>query len=431
MNQDYFARVVKIKTLQPHPNADRLQIAVVFGMNVVVGLDTKIGDLCLYLPSGCQVAWEFAENNNLLRKPEGGGYLDAKKCNICAIRLRGVKSDGILLPISCLDKFGGSYGAKEGDCFDVWNGHAICRKYIPRSNCSRNTVSSGKVKSKEKINIAPLFAEHVDTSQLSYNLDQFRAGDEIEISVKMHGTSQRTGYLPVFKGYKRSFWDIVMRRKGEPVYDYSYVTGTRRTVLENYECGDYGSNSFREPHSKFFEGKLWKGETIYYEVVSFTDKGVPIMGEGEVPKEAQTLYGKTMIFNYGLSEGSDAYVYRMIMTNEDGNVVEYSPDFMRYRCEQMGVKCVQVFEHCFVPHEFEGELAGEFVKALAERYYDGTDPVGKTHVREGVVVRILNRPTFTAFKHKNHSFKMLSGIALENLSVEKIENISKDLLEEL
>ena len=63
----------------------------------------------------------------------------------------------------------------------------------------------------------------------------------------------------------------------------------------------------------------------------------------------------------------------MTMTNEDGNVVEYSPDFMHYRCEQMGAKCVQVFEHCFVPREFEGELAGEFVKALAERYYDGTD----------------------------------------------------------
>jgi hypothetical protein len=414
-------------------------------MNVVVGLDTKIGDLCLYLPSGCQVDWEFAENNKLLRKPEGGGYLNAKKRNICAIRLRGVKSDGILLPISCLDKIGGSYGAKEGDCFDVWNGHAICRKYIPRSNCSRNTVSSGKVKSKEKINIAPLFAEHVDTAQLSYNLDQFRAGDEIEISLKMHGTSQRTGYLPVFKGYKRSFWDIVMRRKGEPVYDYSYVTGTRRTVLENYEGGYYGSNSFREPHSKFFEGKLWKGETVYYEVVGFTDSGMPIMPNGDnkkVGKDFVKQYGETTTFSYGC-EGteSDVYVYRMTMTNEDGNVVEYSPDFMRYRCEQIGVKTVPVWDRFTIP-EFtciSGEedeygiftSAGDYVLKEAEHFYDGTDPVGKTHVREGVVVRILNRPTFTAFKHKNHSFKMLSGIALENLSVEKIENISKDLLEEM
>jgi hypothetical protein len=36
--------------------------------------------------------------------------------------------------------------------------------------------------------------------------------------------------------------------------------------------------------------------------------------------------------------------------------------------------------------------------------------VGKTHVREGVVVRIINRPKFAAYKHKNFSFKALEGI---------------------
>ena len=55
--------------------------------------------------------------------------------------------------------------------------------------------------------------------------------------------------------------------------------------------------------------------------------------------------------------------------------------------------------------------AGECVKAIAERFYDGPDPVGKTHVREGVVIRIVNRPKFCAYKHKNFSFKVLEGIA--------------------
>jgi RNA polymerase sigma factor (sigma-70 family) len=50
------------------------------------------------------------------------------------------------------------------------------------------------------------------------------------------------------------------------------------------------------------------------------------------------------------------------------------------------------------------------IKMIAEHYYDGPDPIGKTHVREGVVVRILNRPAFTAFKHKNFAFKCLEGI---------------------
>ena len=33
-----------------------------------------------------------------------------------------------------------------------------------------------------------------------------------------------------------------------------------------------------------------------------------------------------------------------------------------------------------------------------------------THIREGVVVRIINRPTFTAYKLKNWFFKALEGI---------------------
>jgi hypothetical protein len=107
------------------------------------------------------------------------------------------------------------------------------------------------------------------------------------------------------------------------------------------------------------------------------------------------------------------------MTNEDGDVVEYTPDFMRYRCQQMGVKTVPVFWHGYLggkdcPYADECTAkecnVGECVKNKAEQYYDGPDPIGKTHVREGVVVRIVNRPKFCAYKHKNFNFKVLENI---------------------
>jgi hypothetical protein len=115
----------------------------------------------------------------------------------------------------------------------------------------------------------------------------------------------------------------------------------------------------------------------------------------------------------------------MTMTNPDGEVVEYTPDFMRYRCEQMGVKTVPVFAkgtidcegiHIYSPNEelygfvHESECVGDTVKEVAEEYYAGPDPIGKTHTREGVVVRIINRPKFCAYKHKNFEFKVLEGI---------------------
>ena len=244
-----------------------------------------------------------------------------------------------------------------------------------------------------------------------------------------------------------------------PIYDWGYVSGTRRTVLENFDGGYYGSNEFRESHSKLFEGKLWKGETVYYEVVGFTHTGAPIMASCNNKKlndkDFVKQYGEETVFSYGCSPEpvtfrnitdsetrvscvewvvnpqSDIYVYRMTMTNEDGDVVEYTPDFMRYRCEQMGVKTVPVMWKGEIPDkndlnfkewclDADGnyglwvtksfDTAGDYIKEIAEKFYDGPDPIGKTHVREGVVVRILNRPKFCAYKHKNWFFKALEGI---------------------
>jgi hypothetical protein len=153
------------------------------------------------------------------------------------------------------------------------------------------------------------------------------------------------------------------------------------------------------------------------------------MSIGKVPKEAQNIYGEEMIFHYGLSEGSDIYVYRMTMTNEDGDVVEYTPDFMRYRCEQMDVKTVPVLWKGVIPENPASAddptiTPGEWIRNVAERYYDGPDPIGKTHVREGVVVRILNRPKFAAYKHKNFSFKVLEGIIKETAEAPDMEEAS-------
>ena len=445
----YTAFITRIKNVRPHPNADRLQLGECFGNTIVVSLDYEDNQLGIYFPSDGQLSVEFAEANNLLRKKDEngnniGGYMDASKRNVTAIKLRGEKSDGLFLPLKSLETFGDVTTLREGDRIDNFNGHEICCKYIPRRNHRNGGVSNGNRTRKKKVNIAPLFVEHADTEQLAYNLGAFKAGDEIEITLKMHGTSQRTAYLPVFQGYKRTLWDKVRRKEGTPIYDWGYVSGTRRTVLENYEGGYYGSNEFREQHSKFFEGKLWKGEEVYYEVVGFTHTGTPIMSTADNKKlndkEFVKQYGQTTTFSYGCSptgldniryesDGSiaaemlpisDIYVYRMTMTNEDGDVVEYTPDFMRYRCEQMGAKTVPVMWKGFIENKIEyipsddDEYvefnAGAWIKNKAEQYYDGPDPIGKTHVREGVVVRILNRPKFCAYKHKNFSFKVLEGI---------------------
>lgn len=463
----YKAYITYVKNIRPAENSDFLNACEVFGNTTIIDKTITEDTLVLYLPSDGQISIEFGEKNNLFRKKDDdgnniGGFIDPVKRNITAIRLRGNRSDGLVLPISCLNYCythgDASAELHAGDIINgILNGHEICCKYIPHTNHRSSNVGGNKTR-KKKVNIAPLFVEHADTEQLAYNLGAFKPGDEIEITLKMHGTSQRTGYLPVLKGYKRTFVDWLLHRDGKPIYDWGYVSGTRRTVLENYDGGYYGSNEFREQHSKTFEGKLWKGETVYYEVVGFTHTGAPIMAEGnneKLGKDFVKQYGKTTTFSYGCdcaeqawkeNRGQDAdkpqsdiYVYRMTMTNEDGAVVEYSPDFMRYRCEQMGVKTVPVMWKGIIPaHTGDaaairlGQDAGAWIKEKAEQYYDGPDPIGKTHIREGVVVRIVNRPKFTAFKHKNFDFKVLSNIIIEQaIETGAIEKISDDEISEL
>ena len=431
----YCGYVTTLKNLRKHPNADRLLLGECFGNVVCVSTDYAEGEIGVYFPTDGQLSVEFAEQNNLLRKKDEngnniGGYMDPDKRNVTSIKLRGEKSDGLFLPISCLEYTGVDMDLLEvGTTIIDVNGHHICEKYIPKRKEQETSHDKVNKTRKKKVPIAPLFAEHADTEQLAYNMNVFKAGDEIEITLKMHGTSQRTGYLPKLQGYKRTLLDKIFRREGTPIYDWGYVTGTRRVVLKDFDQpAYYDTNNFREGPAKAFEGKLHKGETVYYEVVGYTDTGAPIMGDCNNKKlndkDFVKQYGETTRFSYGMDEGfCDFYVYRMTMTNEDGDVVEYTPDFMRYRCEQMGVKTVMVFAkatidyegvHVFYP-DYYGYVhttlcPGETVREVAERYYDGPDPVGKTHIREGVVVRIVNRPSFTAYKHKNWFFKALEGI---------------------
>lgn len=453
--------VTTLNNVRKHPNADKLVLATCFTNTVCVNKDLYCeGEIGVYFPVDLQLSMEFCQKNGLLAVYENGvnvsgGYMDPAKRNVKAIKLRGEQSDGLFLPLKCLEYTGVDMDSLNiNDPITIVNGHEICRKYIPRSDPPKTAAGGAgkRVKRRAKRSIAPVFYEHIDTEQLAYNLHMFKPGDLIEITRKLHGTSARTSHTKVFQGMKRTFWDKLFRREGTPIYDWGYVSGTRRTVLDTFDGGFYGSNEFRKPHHDFFEGKLLKGETVYYEIVGFTHDGKSIMGQCDnkklKDKEFVKKYGETTTFSYGCSPNgkkivhgrdkhgpfslevscpqNDIYVYRMTMTNEDGEVVEYTPDQMRHRCMYMGVKTVPVHWYGFIPQhpgskEDDTISAGEWVLNKAEQFYDGEEPIDPTHIREGVVIRIINRPTFTACKHKNFQFKVLEGIIKETAEAPDME----------
>lgn len=433
----YCAYITTIKNLRKHGNADRLQCAEVFGQNVIVDLSYYVGQKVIFFPSDGQLSEKFATDNNLVRvKDENrnnvGGYMDPEKRNVTAIRLRGEKSEGLVLPIETLSKYVNISTLKDGDQITVLGGHEICKKYIPRGN-NRTRITNQKTKSrkdtKESITY-PFFEEHKDTAQLAYNMSAFKPDDTIYITRKLHGTSART-MKTVKVTKKNSKLRKFLHIKPKITKEISVVSGSRRVVLKDITKNDgyYSDNSFRKKYHDLLKDKLPEGFEVFYEIVGYVNETTPIMSsvsnKGVKEREFIKKFGDTTIFSYGCNPGeSDMYVYRMTATTADGTVVELPWEAVKLWCDKLGVKHVPDLEKFIF-------TTTDDLKERVNKYLDGmpADEIGKTHIAEGVVVRIDNRASFTAYKDKVFEFKVIEGIAKDTSDTPDMEE-AEELYEE-
>lgn len=423
----YKAYITELKNVRPHPNADRLQLGDCFGNTVCVDLSYTEGQIGVYFPTDGQLSIEFAEANNLLRKKDDagnniGGYLDPAKRNICAIRLRGEKSDGLFLPLKSLESFGDISTLRVGDTIDVFNGHEICCKYIPHTNHRSGGAGNGGKTQKKKIKInLPYFAEHIDTPQLAYNMDMFKPGDLICLTEKVHGTSSRNANTLQIS-YKKNLFHKLFNLKGRKVEEYKYVVGTRRTVLESATGGYYGTNEFRLEWANRFKDKLMPGECVFGEIAGFIAPGQPIMAKGDNKKIKDKnfikTFGDTTVFSYGCNEemgNSRYFIYRMTYTTPEGFVFEYPWDLVKLRAEQMGLEVVPELDR-FIYTTKEDFLA------RIEECMDIPSTIDSSHIIEGVVVRALNAPnSFKVAKNKSFNFRVIEGIIKDTAIAPDIE----------
>ena len=194
----YNVYICKVKNIRPAENADRLNACEVFGITTIVDKSVNENDLYVYFPTDGQISEEFGKANDLFRRKDengnpAGGFIDPVKRNVGAIRLRGNKSEGLILPLTCLAPFGDISNLAEGDIVSTFNGHVIAEKYVPmhKPRTSQPTARGARGerdrKSAKKCRIKyPFFAEHIDTPQLRFNMDMFKPGDIICLTEKVH-----------------------------------------------------------------------------------------------------------------------------------------------------------------------------------------------------------------------------------------------------
>lgn len=432
----YKAVACKLTNVRKHPNADRLKLATVQGYQIIVGLDAEEGTFGAFFPCDGQLVKEHLTVNKLYSThpdtgEKMGGYFD-KNGRVRAQKLRGEISDGFFQEAAGFEWCGG-LTIKEGEEFDSLNGFKVCQKYY--TPATLKAINSGKVnkKGKKKDKITYELPEHYDTGQLRTHAKKIPNGAVIYVSEKLHGTSGRTGYVKkstlyasVWKKYWSRFCSFFQKD------DYTYVTGTRRTVRKEGTPGYHGSDVFRdEVHKKIKSAGLRKGEILYYEIVGYTEKGKSIMPSHKITdKGLKKRYGDQMSYNYGCNQGEwRFYVYRITETTPDGTIIDLPWNMVISRCKALGLNVVPELDRFMMKNESKEDIP-EFLLHI-ETLTQGDSTLDRNHIKEGVVCRIEHPDVYNrivnfteALKYKGFHFCDMEGIKKNDPNYIDMEEIS-------
>jgi len=413
----YSGLVTRIK-VRPHPNADKLAIGQCGPYQVIISKDVPDLSLGVFFAVDGQLSEQFCKAHDLVSRKEtqpdpndptktievkAGGYFGSNRKVRCQ-KLRGEKSEGFWMPISCL-LFTGLDPAihKEGDEITSVNGIEICRKYF--TPATLRAIGNRNVKAVKQ---NKYFAKHLETGQFKREGKVIPSGAVLYVTAKLHGTSHRIANVLDTEEIPLGFFKRIIN-KIYPIFKpatktgYRFLNGSRNVVLEknNGQDGYYGNDGFRFKVSDPLMGLLHKGEIIYGEIVGYTVSGTPIMGSLPVKdKDQQKLFGKTMEFSYGMEKGNcDFYVYRITMVNDDGLAVDLSYPQMCKRCEQLGIKPVPLMME---PFTYDGNLIA--LTAKLTEYLEKPSILDSRHVEEGMCIRWDSYPICNILKYKSFTF---------------------------
>ena len=417
---NYRAKVVRIERLEPHPNADKLLIAVVDYQRIIVGLDTKIGDLFIYFPLECQINGEFISfingysDPNLNRDKTKKQFFSGKR-RVKATRLRGELSEGYLHPAISFNDFlvdsKIKYQISERDLgveFDSVGDLLICNKYIIKEKGLPNVKKEKEAKILERL-IDNQFRLHCDTENLKRNIHKINPDDIIGIGEKYHGANAT--FAKILCKKKLNLFEKVLKKIGVNIVDteYDYVCSSRR-VVKNIEG--------EKEHHHFYDFDVWTdamhrikesvqdGASLYCEVVGQLPTGSWIQGS----------------YDYGAKENDyKVIVFRITQTNNKGQVFEFSqPQIKRY-CEKYELEHAPFYYYGAAKHLYP-ELSTEehwhenFLNNLIRDYNEGDCLYCRNKVpREGVVV-VKEGAVYEPYKLKSAAFLERETKELDSLT---------------
>ncbi|KVH64447.1 hypothetical protein WS89_03965 [Burkholderia sp. MSMB1072] len=360
--------VVRVR-VEPHPNADAIEIARVGDFQSIVRKGQfKDGALAAYLPEAALLPEWILKQLGMWDEVSGKGKLHGSSGNrIKAIKLRGVLSQGICL----------SLGGEEGNVLH----------YPEREDGAVAHLCFEGEDVAELLGVTkyePVVPAHMAGKALGANLDithkydfdnlkktpnLFEDGEPVVITEKIHGTLLQVAVVPSSMSDEKFYKGrVVITSKG---------LGGRGVILDHNDEANVYAQAVKK-HSL-----LDKALEVLGPVAD--DGNVPVLMFGEVfGTGIQDLgYGSTLEFR----------AFDICMGVREKAVFADAESFENF-CETMDVMSVPVL------------YIGPYSREVVLKHTDGNTTIGGAHIREGVVVK-----SQTEARHRRYGRKIAKSVS--------------------
>lgn len=331
-----------ILDIQPHNNADRLQIATVYGFQVVIPKDRyAVGDKIIYIPIDSVLPPNVEE---ILFPPDSKIKLHSSR--VRQIRIRGLASQGMLVnPAELASIVNLARIDLETDLKDFLG----IRKYQPPAP---PTQASGAPGGRKKAG-HPLFHKYNSLNNIKWFPNMFKAGDEVVIQEKLHGMNARASRLPFVAV---TVWDKVKKfLKLTPAFENVY--GSNNVQIS-------GNRNYKGFYDEDIHGITFKSTDVFSKI-----------------KDNETVFGEIIgpriqkNYEYGLKEWK-FILFDVKILAADGTQSWLNPKDVETYAKERGFDLVPVL------------YSGPYNKELAYSLTSGASVYCPAQpVREGIVIK--------------------------------------------
>jgi len=336
-----------IKNITPHSGADRLEIAWVYGFQVIVRKDQyKVGDNVIYVPID-SILPEALE----LKIFGTDSKIKLHNHRVRQIRIRGLASQGMLIDTKDLEEY---YFFGDEDLEVCFAEILEITKYEPPVIGPSQTIGAGRQRNKKTDN--PHFRKFNGVANIKWFPDLFAEGEEVVVQEKIHGSHIRFGKAP----YAATTWLKKLKRFLRLAPAFENVYGSNNVEISNklvYKGGYYGDDIY---------GSLLKKEDAFEKIKDNEFVHAELYGAG-VQKN----------YTYGCKSGEHRLIiFDVRILQPDGTQKWLDPDDVACYAKDRGFD--------MVPTVYRGAFSREEIGKLAS----GPSVLSPSQkVREGVVVK--------------------------------------------